>query len=109
MAALRQALDDLASAAFHVLDDSIRLTYRATPAAVTAYGHTAIQSAILRVAAHDTRQSRHVNVDVVHLAAGQDPLVVIRFLPADTVWTMLGSQYRGTLGLPWPPATHDAP
>jgi hypothetical protein len=106
LASLCRALDELALSAFHTVTDTVHLRYRATPAAVAAYGHAAIQASILRVASHETRELRAVNVDVVHHRILGDPLVVMRTASDGGVWVLLGSEYRDVLGLPWP---SDAP
>jgi hypothetical protein len=101
LVSLRRTLDELAISAFHLRDDALHLSYRATPAAVATCGHTAIQASILRVATHDTGEPRAVNVDIVHHRILGDPLVVMRTVSDGEVWVVLGSEYCA-LGLPWP-------
>lgn len=99
---LCRTLAEIALSAFHAVTDTVHLCYRATPAAVAGYGHTAIQASILRVVSHETREVRAVNVDVVHHRILGDPLVVMRTASDGAVWILLGSEYSEGLGLPWP-------
>jgi hypothetical protein len=105
VASLCRALDEIALCAFHAVTDTVQLCYRATPAAVAGYGHAAIQTSIIRVASHETREVRAVNVDVIHGQGLGDPLVVMRTASDDAVWVLLGSEYLTVLGLPWPSDT----
>lgn len=104
LASLCRALDEIALSAFHAVSDTVHLCYRATPAAVAGYGHTAIQASILRVASHEMRDIRAMNVDFVHHHILGDPLVVMRTASDGAVWVLLGSEYSDVLGLPWPSA-----